>query len=168
MHHFQCLCLHVLGMNSWKTCYVHVYRSHVFLPGMNQLSVSLLKVPGKALNLCSLIFFAVQTEKTSTNLGQLLKELDFRGIGSNAAISNNIMTLFLFLEILKWGCCTNRNLCHVMRRPGPEVIKFFQSQLSWAWNFILLINIKISVILTFFLQNKADCEFYGCWHFNIY
>ena len=41
---------------------------------------------------------------------------------------------------------------------GPEVIKHFSFSTELSMKFILLINIKIHIILTFFLLNRAEHE----------
>ena len=55
--------------------------------------------------------------------------------------------------------------------------KFFLAQLSWAWIFVLLINLKLLTIANSFLLNIAEHDIFSAnkyenanfsWHFHIY
>ena len=48
----------------------------------------------------------------------------------------------------------------ISKSSGPEVIKLFSFSIQLSMEFVLLINIKIPIILTFFLLNTAEYEIY--------
>ena len=41
------------------------------------------------------------------------------------------------------------------KQPGPEVIKIY-TQLSWAWNFFLLINVKMPTVVLTLMTGKNN------------
>ena len=66
---------------------------------------------------------------------------------------------------------------HCLLRPGTNIIKLFSCSTQLGRKFVLLINLKLLTIASYFLVNIAKHENFSankyenannCWHFHIY